>query len=155
MSSPIAGWRAALLGSAVIVIGSSAEAQVPFPNEPAEISACVCLQQASSALAARKDAKGQALAALNRQLADLDAELASDRPRVDVNNAESVSRYKALLVRRDAAFGQIGPAQSDAAQAVSRYNASVDDYNRRCAGHPFDPVLVANVQAHLVCPAVQ
>ena len=155
MSSPIASWRVALLGSAVIIIGGSAEAQVPLPNEPAEISACVCLQQASSALAARKDAKSQALAALKQQLGGLDAELASERPRVDVNNAESVSRYKALLVRRDAAFGQIGPAQSDAAQAVSRYNAAVDEYNRRCAGHPFDPVLVANIQAHLVCPAVQ
>jgi hypothetical protein len=155
MGLSIAGWRAALLGSALIAIGGSAQAQVPLPNEPAEISACLCLQQASSALAARKDAKGQALAALDRQLADLDSQLASERPRVDVNNAESVSRYKALLTRRDAAFGQIGPAQSDAAQAVARYNASVDEYNRRCAGHPFDPVMVANIQAHLVCPVVQ
>jgi hypothetical protein len=153
--SSIARWCAALLGSALIAIGGSAKAQVPLPNEPAEISACLCIQQASSALAAQKDAKGQALASFNQQLADLDSQLASERARVDVNNAASVSRYKALLERRDAAFQQIGPAQSDAAQAVSRYNVSVDEYNRRCAGHPFDPVLVANIQAHLVCPAVR
>lgn len=153
--SSIACWRAVLLGSAIIAIGGSATAQVPVPNEPAEISACLCLQQGASALAAQKDAKSQALASLDRQLANLDAQLASERPRVDVNNAESVSRYKALLERRDAAFSQIGPGQSDAAQAVSRYNASVEEYNRRCAGHPFDPVLVASIQAHLVCPAVR
>jgi hypothetical protein len=154
MAAVIAMWRSAILGGAVFAVSSSAEAQVPFPNEPAEINACLCLQQAAAALAAQKDAKGQALAALDRQLADLDAQLATERPRVDVNSAESISRYKALLERRDAAFGQIGPAQSDAAQAVSRYNASVDEYNRRCT-HPFDPGLVANIQAHLICPPIQ
>lgn len=142
------------MGGLILVIDRSAEAQVPIPNEPAEINACLCLQQASAALAAQKDAKGQALAALDRQLADLDAQLATERPRVDVNNADAVSRYKALLERRDGAFRQLGPAQSDAAQAVSRYNATVDEYNRRCI-RPFDPGLVATIQAHLSCPPFQ
>ena len=155
MGSSTAFFRFAILGCAVFVFGSSAEAQLPVPNEPAEINACLCLQQAAAALSAQKETKGQALVALDRQLADLDAQLAGERPRVDVNSGESVSRYKALLERRDAAFGRIGPAQSDAAQAVSRYNASVDEYNRRSASHPFDPVLVANIQAHLICPPLQ
>ncbi len=151
----IAFRRGAVLSGAMVALCGSAGAQVPIPNEPAEINACLCLQQAAAALAAEKDAKSQALAAVNRQLADLDTQLATERPRVDVNNPDSVSRYKALLERRDAAFGQVSPAQSDAARAVARYNASVDEYNRRCAGHPHDPALVAAIQAQLSCPPLQ
>ena len=126
---------------------------MPLPNLPAEMNACLCLQQATGALAAEKDAKAQELAAVNRQLADLDAQLASERPRVDTNNPDSVSRYKALLERRDAAFGQISPAQADAARAVARYNASVDEYNQRCARLPFDPGLAAAMQGAAELPA--
>jgi hypothetical protein len=71
---------------------------------------------------------------------------------LDVNDPDSVSHFKALLERRDAAYGQIGPAQSVAAAAVARYNATVDEHNRRCAGHPFNSALVAEVRADLSCP---
>jgi len=128
-----------------------ANAQIPIPNEPAEINACVCLQAASAALAGEKDAKAQALAAVDRQLADLNAQLASEKPRVDVNSPASVSSYKVLLQRRDAAFGQLSPAQAAAAQAVDRYNANVDEYNRRCI-RPFNPDLWAQISAHPNCP---
>jgi glutathione S-transferase len=147
--------HAMVLGVGILALYASSQATAQIPNEPAEINACLCLQQAAATLAAEKDAKGQALAATDRQLADLDAQLAAERPRVDVNNPTSVSRYKALLVRRDAAFGQISPAQSVAAQAVARYNASVDEYNRRCAGRPFNPELVAQIQARLNCPPLR
>ena len=130
----------------------AAKAQIPIPNEPAEINACVCLNAASAALAGEKDAKAQALIAVDKQLADLNAQLATEKPRVDVNSAASVSRYKMLLERRDAAFGQIGPAQAAAAQAVDRYNASVDEYNRRCASRPFNPDLWAQISARPNCP---
>jgi Skp family chaperone for outer membrane proteins len=138
------------LGILALCVSSAAKAQIPY--EPAEINACVCLQQASGALLSEKDAKGQALGAVNRELADLDAQLAAERPRVDVNSPDSVSRYKALLERRDAAYRQLSPAQSDAAQAVARYNASVDEYNHRCAGRPFNAELEAQIQAHPNCP---
>ncbi len=129
-----------------------ANAQIPIPNEPAEINACVCLQAASAALAGEKDAKAQALAAVDRQLADLNAQMAAEKPRVDVNSAASVSHYKALLERRDATRGQISPAQAAAAQAVDRYNAAVDEHNRRCAGRPFNSDLWAQISAHPNCP---
>lgn len=146
--------RALGLGILALCVSSAAKAQIP--NEPAEINACLCLQQAAAALAAEKDAKSQALIAANQQRADLDAQLATERPRVDINNPDSVARYKALLERRDAAYRQsIGPVQSDAARAVARYNASVDEYNRRCAGRPFNSALVAEIQAHLNCPPFQ
>ena len=128
-----------------------AQVPVPIPNEAAEINACVCMRLASGTLAADKDAKSQALAAASQQLADLNAQLASARSRIDVNNPDAVARFKALLERRDAAFGQIGPAQSAAAAAVARYNASVGEYNQRCAGRPFASDLVAQIQAHPNC----
>jgi hypothetical protein len=132
-----------------------AKAQIPIPNEPAEINACVCLQAASAALAGEKDAKAQALDAVDRQLADLNAQLASEKPGVDVNNPTSVSRYKVVLERRDATRGQVGPAQAAAAQAVDRYNANVDEYNRRCAGRPFNRDLWAQISARPNCPPVR
>jgi len=135
--------------------GARAQIPVPIPNEPAEINACVCMRLASGALAADKDAKSQGLAAVSQQLADLNAQLSAARPSIDVNNPDAVSRYKALLERRDAAFGQIGPAQSAAAAAVARYNASVGEYNQRCAGRPFNSDLVAQIQAHPNCPPLQ
>jgi hypothetical protein len=144
-----------VLGVGVLALHTSSQATAQLPNEPAEINACLCLEQASAALAAEKDAKAQTLVGVDRQLADLDAQLAAERPRVDVNNPTSVSRFKALLVRRDAAFGQISPAQSVAAEAVARYNASVDEYNRRCAGRPFNADLVAQIRGRLSCPPLR
>jgi len=140
------------LGVLAWCIASGAKAQIPIPNEPAEINACVCLQAASAALAGEKDAKAQALTAVDKQLADLNAQLDGEKPRVDVNSTASVSQYKVLLERRDATRAQIGPAQAAAAQAVARYNATVDEYNRRCAGRPFNPDLWAQISARPNCP---
>ena len=148
-------WHAMVLGLGVLTLLVAGAAKAQVPNEAAEINACVCSRLASGALAADKDAKSQALAAANQQLADLDAQLASAKSRIDVNNAESVARYKALLERRDAAFGQISPAQSAAAAAVARYNASVGEYNQRCAGRPFNSELEAQIQAHPNCPPLR
>jgi len=98
-------------------------------------------------------AKTRALDEVRRQLADLDAQLASERPQVDVNNPDSVARYKALLERRDAGYRQsIGPIGADADAAVARYNARVNEYNGQCANRPFDPVLLSEMQRHLSCP---
>jgi len=151
----IGSWHAAVLAFGIFAFCAAREVQaqvpVPIPNEPAEINACVCMRLASGTLAADKDAKSQALAAANQRFTDLDSQLAAARSGIDVNNPDAVSRYKALLERRDAAFGQIGPAQSTAAAAVARYNASVADYNQRCAGRPFNADLVAQIQAHPNC----
>ena len=149
--------NAAILGFVILAFCAAgvAEAQVLIPNEPAEINACVCMQLASGALAADKDAKSQAWAAASQQLADLNAQLASARSAIDVNNPEAVARFKALLQSRDAAYGQINPAQSAAAAAVARYNASVGEYNQRCAGRPFNSDLVVQIQAHPNCAPIR
>jgi hypothetical protein len=138
----------------------SASAQVPLspapPPEPAEIGACLCLQQTVATLSAEMNQKTQALDAVTHQLADLDAQLAQSRANLNINDANAVARYKALLERRDAAYRQsIGPVHADATQATARYNERVNEYNARCANRPFNSALVAEMQAHLSCPPVR
>ena len=144
------------VGLATVLVPGAAKAQVPLPPEMAEISACLCLQQAVSTLSADMNAKKQALDMVSRQLAELDAQLARERSALNVNNPDAIARYKALLERRDAAYRQsIGPVHADATQATARYNARVSEYNARCANRPFNSAIVAQLQVNLVCPPLQ
>jgi len=148
--------RAAILALSFGALFGSGVARAQAPPEAAEINACLCLQQAVATLSSEMTTKRQALDGAERQLADLDAQLARERPTVNVNNADSVARYKVLLERRDAAYRQsIGPVHADATQSASRYNARVNEYNTRCANRPFNPFMVAEIQAHLMCPPLQ
>ena len=125
------------------------------PSEPGEIQACLCLQQAYTALAADMNAKKQAYDAANQQVSDLNAQLARERASVNVNNPDAVARVKALLERRDAAANSLQPAYTAASQATARYNARVNDYNARCANRPFNSALVVQIQTQLTCPPLQ
>jgi hypothetical protein len=150
--------RAVFWGAGLVALSvGAAKAQVPvLPPESAEISACLCLDQAVKTLRADMDTKNQALNATTQRLADLDTQLARERPQVNVNNPDSVARYKVLLEQRDAAYRQsIGPVHTDATQATARYNVRVNEYNARCANRPFNSALVAAAQAHLMCPPLQ
>ena len=148
--------RAAILALSFGALFGSGVARAQAPPEAAEINACLCLQQAVATLSSEMTTKRQALDGAERQLADLDAQLARERPTVNVNNADSVARHKMLLERRDAAYRQsIGPVHADATQSASRYNARVNEYNTRCANRPFNPFMVAEIQAHLMCPPLQ
>jgi hypothetical protein len=141
------------VGLVAMLAPGTAKAQVPPPPEVAEITACLCLQQAVSAFSATMNAKKQALDAVTRQLADLDSQLARERSTLDVNNPDAVARYKGLLERRDAAYRQsIGPVHADATQSTARYNAQVSEYNARCANRPFNSAIVAQMQVNLACP---
>lgn len=145
------------VGLVALIGAAAARAQVPYPPalppEPAEISACLCLQQAVATLSAEMNQRRQALDAVTHQLAELDAQLSQSRASLNVNDADAVARYKALLERRDAAYHQsIGPVHADATRATARYNQRVSEYNARCANRPFNSALVAEVQAHLSCP---
>jgi hypothetical protein len=143
-------------GLLAVLAPGAATAQVPLPPEMVEIRACLCLEQAVSALSAEMNGKTQALNAVTQQLSDLDSQLARDKSTINVNNPDDVARYKALLERRDAAYRQsIGPVHADAEQATARYNARVSEYNARCANRPFNSALVAQMQVNLVCPPLQ
>jgi TolA-binding protein len=150
--------RATFLAAGLLLLAgaNAARAQVPVSADPAEITACLCQQQGVAALSSDMSGKTQALAAIRQQLADLDSRLARARSNVDVNNPDSVARYKALLEERDAAYRRsTGPVVANADQATSRYNALVNEYNGHCANRMFDSVMMAQIQAHLSCPPLQ
>jgi hypothetical protein len=156
MAYMIRSARALALGSSLVTALASGATRAQVPPEAAEITACLCLQQAVSTLSAEMNAKNQALDTVTRQLADLDAQLARDRSTINVNSPDAVARYKALLERRDAAYRQsVGPVHADAERATARYNARVNEYNAHCANRPFNSAIVAQMQVNLVCPPLQ
>jgi len=146
--------RAAVLWAGVAVAAASpAAAQAPPFPEASEIAACLCLGQAVAALSADTAAPQSSYAAVQDELTRLDAQLQSERAAMDVNNPQSVARFRQLLQQRDAAFQRSTRlATGDLAGAVERYNARVNEYNARCANRPRDPVLLGRVQATLSCP---
>ena len=126
---------------------------MPPPGGPAQIAGCLCERQRIAALATDVEAKKHSLEEIRQQLADLDAQLERARPTVDVNNPESVQRYKALLERHDQAYQRsIGPIVADTTAAVSAYNERVSAYNQNCGRQLFDARLMAQIRATLVCP---
>jgi hypothetical protein len=151
VSNGIRGTLAFGLGLVAAVAALPATAQMS--SDPAEINACLCLEQGVATMARSMNDRTRALNAVRQHLVDLDAELARERPLVDVNNPSSVDRYKALLDRRDAAYREsIGPVVADADQAVARYNALVGQYDRQCALHSFNSEIMNAMRAHLSCP---
>ena len=149
------GIRSAVAFGLVLVTAAVlGPAAAQMSSDPAEIGACLCLEQAVATMARSMDDKTRALAAVRQHLADLDGELARERPLVDVNNQNSVDRYKALLDQRDAAYREsIGPIVSEVDQAIARYGALVGQYDRQCALHSFNSDVMNEMRAHLSCPA--
>jgi hypothetical protein len=142
-----------VLGLSLVVALAGRPAAAQMSSDPAQINACLCLEQGVATMAQSMNDKTRTLAAVRQHLADLDAELARERPLVDVNNPGAVDRYKALLDRRDAAYrDSIGPVVSEADQAVARYNALVGQYDRQCALHSFNSEIMSEMRAHLSCP---
>src|SRR5580704_1509616 len=82
----------------------SAAPAPPASGEAGEITACLCLGQAVSALHADMDAKQRAYDAVRDELARLDSQLQSARVGMDVNNPQAVAQFRQLLEQRDAAF---------------------------------------------------
>lgn len=156
MAHSIAVCRVTLIGASLLAFAFATTARAQTSSDPAEITACLCMQQGVATLSSDMSAKTQALAAVRQHLADLDAQLAQARPNVQVNDPDSVARYKALLQQRDAAYQQsLGRVVTDADQATARYNSHVSQYNAQCANHQFDSAMMAQVQAHLSCPPLQ
>jgi len=137
---------------ALLVLAPAAEAQAP--PEVAEISACLCLHRAIDARSAGMTENRHAYDRVHSELTALDSQLERERAGMDVNDPQSVARFRQLLARRDALFQRsTGPLAADLSAAIGRYNATVSEYNARCANRPRDPDLLARVQATLSCPA--
>lgn len=162
--------RAAVLwaGVAAVAAAAPAMAQAPlYPSPPplsaapvppaspeaAEIAACLCLGQAVAALSADMTAKQRSYDAVQDELTRLDAQLKSARARIDVDDPQSVARFRQLLEQRDAAFRRsTSLATGDLSRVIERYNSRVGEYNSRCANRPRNPELLGRVQATLSCP---
>ena len=156
MERSFAVCRATLIAAGLLIFTGAVTVRAQMSSDPAEITSCLCMQQGVATLSSDMSAKTQSLAAVRQHLADLDAQLAQARPNVDVNNTESVERYKALLVQRDAAYKQsLGSVVTDADQATARYNSHVAQYNAQCANRSFNSDAMASIQAHLTCPPLQ
>ena len=150
-------WASLLATALAVPASTQASAQVPPPPgavpEASDIASCLCLGRTVNALNAEMGQQQAAYHASQEELGRLDAQLQSSRASLDVNNPEAVAQFRALLARRDAAFRRGNSlAAGDLSSLVQRYNASVGEYNARCANHPRDPVLLRNVEATLVCP---
>lgn len=144
----------AAIAAGALALALSGPATAQPAGEAAAIHACLCMEQSMASLSQEMTAKNEALDAVRRELADLDAQLRQEYPKVEVNNPQSEERYKALLHRRDAAYQRsLGPVYSQAATATARYNVLVRQYNERCAHRPFDSALMAQMRASLSCPA--
>lgn len=147
--------RAVAVALAMTSAGAAAFAQAPppLPPEAAAVAQCLCLQGASQKLGAEMAVRQRALEDIRGQLAQSSSELEAERGRVDVNNPQSVSRFRQLLERRDDLFRRsTGDVVADTRRAVERYNGAINEYNARCANRPMDPVLISRVQATLSCP---
>ena len=100
-------------------------------------------------MTAKQQALSQTRAELDRSTTDLEAA----RTHMDVNDPQSVARFREMLARRDALFRRAsGDAVTETGAAVERYNQRSQEYNARCANHPMDPGLVERAQATLACP---
>lgn len=150
--------RVTLLCAGLVVLAltvariSAASAQT-LPPAAAEIAHCACLRQAVDVLGRDMAARQQALEQTRQELARIDAELESERARMNVDDPAQVARFRQLLGRRDALFrNSTGAVIAALRAAVDRYNASVNEYNARCANRPQSPELQRWVQPSLRCP---
>lgn len=130
---------------------SAAEAQVV--SSPEAIRSCLCKEQSVAGLNAEVQAQSRTYSQQRASFEALDKQVQSSRPRVDVHNQADVDAFKSLLARRDAAADSLaGPATSNYAAAVQRYNQAVADYNSSCAGKAFDQDALAAQKRALSCP---
>jgi len=145
----------AISGTALLIAATAAIGQVPPPPaspEAADIASCLCLKQEVDALGADKSSRQRELDEIRAELERIGAQLEAERARMDVNNPESVARFRQMLGRRDELFQRSsGDVVAAVAGTTERYNARVNEYNSRCASRPRDPRLVAQVQATLSC----
>jgi hypothetical protein len=147
-------WAPALLILVAAAIPLAARAQAP-PRSPEadEIAACLCLQQALDASRADMNGRRQAYLTAQSEVAQIDAQLQSERARMDVNNPQAVAQFRQLLERRDAAFRRSSAlAGDDLHGATERYSAHANEFNARCANRPRNPDLLRAVEATLTCP---
>jgi len=144
---------AGAVAAVALTTAGAASAQQAILSAPDQIAACLCLGQTvtreSSELTQRRDAWQEKQRAVNA----LDAQVTTERPRVNVEDPSAIAAFKTLLARRDAAAQSFAAEDTPKYQSfVEKYNARVAEFNRSCAGKVYDAVAEAQVRRTLSCP---
>jgi hypothetical protein len=148
------GWRVALaMAAAVSAMGGAVGAQ-DLERSPEQIRGCLCQERSLSPLNAEVQSQSHLYEDKRQAFQQLDKQVQTERPKVNVNDQSQVDAFKQLLERRDAAADTLaGEATRNYSDAVSRYNKAVASYNGGCAGKAYDPDQLAELRRNLSCPA--
>lgn len=143
-----------------VAIGLSIAVTFPWPAaaqnvliSPADVAACLCRDQAVKDQKAELTRQQAAYDSAQSEFQQLNTEVETQRPQVNVNDSGSINAFRQLLDRRDAArvrfTDQASPAYS---AAVDRYNQSVQSYMNQCGGKSYDSRALEAAQQSLSCP---
>jgi hypothetical protein len=146
-------WRvAAVMATTLLGPVGGAGAQ-ELVRSPEQIRDCLCGEQSVAALNTEVQNQSRLYEDKRQAFQQLDQQVQAARPRVNVNNKAEVDAFRGLLARRDAAADALaGEVTRSYADAVTRYNRAVGDYNGGCAGKAYDPDQLAELRRNLSCP---
>jgi uncharacterized protein YukE len=146
------GWRAVTM-ALILGWGASASAQ-NVERSPGQIRNCLCQERSLAALNSEVQNQSRAYEEKRKAFQQLDSQVQTARPKVNVNDRADVEAFKRLLESRDAAADALaGEATRSYSDAVTRYNKAVAAYNNGCAGKAYDPDQLAEIRRDLSCPA--
>jgi hypothetical protein len=150
----VRGWQAALAMAMILpVIRGGAGAQ-ELERSPTQIRDCLCQERSVAALNGEVQNQTRLYEDKRQAFQQLDKQVQTARPKVNVNDRSEVEAFKQLLERRDAAADTLaGEATRSYSDAVTRYNQAVAAYNSGCAGKAYDPDQLAELKRNLSCPA--
>jgi hypothetical protein len=121
-------------------------------SSPIEISYCLCLERDIATRQAELTVRRNAYETLAREIAEAEAAIARDRPRVNVNDPTAIDAFKRRLDQLDAMKArQLQVTLPDYQTAVAGYNERVAQYTQRCSGRVLDPRVTEQVRANLIC----
>lgn len=145
------GVALAVMAFAMASRGDAAE----ILHAPDAIRACLCRDQAVTALSDTLNRESEAYEQRRRELAELDSRAATARQQLDPADAGQREALGRLLDERDAAQRDFASETTPHYNAtVALYNEAADAFNRDCGGKAYDWDVLPQVQSTLSCPAV-
>jgi hypothetical protein len=144
------------LAAAALLLLASAGARMAGAGEimhtPAEIRACLCLDQAVTAASAALYEETVNFEAERKALAEIEAR--ADAAQQNSNATDMAERDKLgeLLNQRDAAIRHFAAVATPQFNAVTdSYNRAADAFNHTCGGKAYDWSILPDVQKNLIC----
>lgn len=145
-------WLAVAMAMTLLGLGVDARGQ-EVERSPEQIRGCLCQERALATLNAEVQNQSRLYEDKRQAFQQLDNQVQTARPKVNVNDRAEVEAFKRLLERRDAAADTLaGEATRSYSEAVTRYNKAVASYNSGCAGKAYDPDQLAEIRRTLSCP---